>query len=101
MIDQPIDIRFYFLLFAFFATWFGACVGSFLNVCIYRIPRDESVVTPRSHCPHCNTLIPWYLNIPVASWLFLRGKCASCKGPIDSATPSWSCSPPCSFWRSS
>ena len=82
MIDQPIDIRFYFLLFAFFATWFGACVGSFLNVCIYRIPRDESVVTPRSHCPHCNTLIPWHLNIPVASWLFLRGKCASCKGPI-------------------
>ena len=80
MSDQ--EIRFFFLLFAGFATWFGACVGSFLNVCIYRIPRDESVVTPRSHCPHCNTLIPWYLNIPVVSWLCLRGKCASCKGPI-------------------
>ena len=80
MSDQ--DIRFFFLLFAFFATWFGACVGSFLNVCIYRIPRDESVVTPRSHCPHCNALIPWYLNIPVLSWLCLRGTCASCKGPI-------------------
>lgn len=80
---MPIDeIFFYFFLFALFSALFGACVGSFLNVCIYRIPRDESVITPRSHCPHCGTLIPWYLNIPVLSWCWLRGKCASCKGPI-------------------
>jgi leader peptidase (prepilin peptidase)/N-methyltransferase len=76
------DALFYFLLFALFSTLFGVSVGSFLNVCIYRIPREESIVTPRSHCPHCGTFIPWYLNIPVLSWCFLRGKCASCKGPI-------------------
>ena len=70
MSDQ--EIRFFLSLFAFFSTMFGACVGSFLNVCIYRVPRGESVVTPRSHCPHCNALIPWYLNIPVLSWLGSR-----------------------------
>jgi leader peptidase (prepilin peptidase) / N-methyltransferase len=76
------DTLFYFLLFAVFSTLLGVSVGSFLNVCIYRIPREESIVTPRSHCPHCGSFIPWYLNIPVLSWCFLRGKCASCKGPI-------------------
>jgi len=60
----------------------GACIGSFLNVCIYRIPAGLSIVSPSSRCPQCQTKIRWWQNIPIVSWLFLRGKCASCKAKI-------------------
>jgi len=60
----------------------GCLVGSFLNVCIYRMPRDLSIVSPPSHCPQCNYSIPWYLNVPLVTWLTLRGRCANCRAPI-------------------
>src|SRR5262245_10539922 len=56
----------------------GLFVGSFLNVVIHRVPKGESVVRPRSHCPGCGNEIAWYDNIPVLSWLLLRGRCRSC-----------------------
>ena len=60
------------------ALVFGAMIGSFLNVCISRLPAGESVVHPRSRCPGCGTQIAWYDNIPVLSWLLLRARCRSC-----------------------
>jgi len=57
---------------------FGACIGSFLNVCIHRLPAEESIVRPRSRCPGCRTPISWYDNVPVLSWLLLRARCRTC-----------------------
>lgn len=73
-------VPFHFWSLVFFV--FGCIVGSFLNVCIYRLPRGMSIVTPPSHCPHCQYAIPWYLNIPLVTWLALRGRCKNCGAPI-------------------
>lgn len=66
---------------------FGTVLGSFLNVCIYRIPREESIVFPPSHCPDCGHKIRFYHNIPVVSYLFLGGKCADCNSSISPLYP--------------
>ena len=73
-------VPFHFWSVVFFA--FGCIVGSFLNVCIYRLPLGQSVISPPSHCPNCQYSIPWYLNIPLVTWLSLRGKCRNCGAPI-------------------
>jgi len=66
---------------------FGLCVGSFLNVCIYRLPESKSIVHPRSMCPQCGTLIRFYDNLPILSYLLLRGKCRHCQAPISFRYP--------------
>jgi len=79
LIDPPFDHPIWLLP----AFLIGACIGSFLNVAIYRIPLGLSVNEPkRSFCPICKTPIPMSLNVPLVSWMWLRGKCASCKAPI-------------------
>jgi leader peptidase (prepilin peptidase)/N-methyltransferase len=60
----------------------GLAVGSFLNVCIHRLPRRQSLVSPGSRCPHCGYALRWFDNIPVVSYVLLRGRCRGCRGPI-------------------
>ena len=80
---MPFEV-YYFLGSAFIL---GSVVGSFLNVCIYRIPAGKSIVSPPSSCPHCGHQICWYQNIPILSYLFLGGKCSSCRAGISLRYP--------------
>jgi leader peptidase (prepilin peptidase) / N-methyltransferase len=73
-------VPFHFWSVTFFVL--GSMVGSFLNVCIHRLPLGQSIVSPPSHCPHCKYSIPWYLNMPLVTWLYLRGRCRNCGAPI-------------------
>jgi len=70
-----------------FAAIFGSTIGSFLNVCIYRLPRRESIVWPRSACPHCRRNLAWYENLPIVSYIWLRGRCRTCRGAISIRYP--------------
>jgi leader peptidase (prepilin peptidase)/N-methyltransferase len=69
------------------AALFGAVVGSFLNVCIYRLPRGKSVVWPSSACPNCGRELAWFENIPIVSYLVLWGRCRTCRYPISGRYP--------------
>jgi leader peptidase (prepilin peptidase)/N-methyltransferase len=79
---SPQDLTYILFLFVL-----GAAVGSFLNVVVWRLPRDESLVTPPSHCPKCSHRLAWFDNIPIFGWLLLRGKCRYCQTPISIRYP--------------
>ena len=72
---------------AVFAGIWGAMLGSFLNVCVWRLPRDESVIRPGSHCPGCGKPIAWYDNVPLLSWIVLGARCRHCRTPISVQYP--------------
>jgi leader peptidase (prepilin peptidase)/N-methyltransferase len=76
-----------FLLAQIYAFMIGACAGSFLNVCVHRWPRERSVMKPRSRCPSCGNQLAWFENIPILSWVALRGKCRCCDEPISPEYP--------------
>ena len=71
----------------FAAFLFGTIIGSFLNVCIYRIPQGQSLLHPGSHCPNCGVTVRWYQNVPLLSFVFLGGRCINCKVPISVRYP--------------
>lgn len=75
------------LVSALFLFAFGGCVGSFLNVVVYRVPDGRSVVTPPSRCPRCGAMLPWHDNLPVIGWLLLRGRCRRCRSRISVQYP--------------
>lgn len=83
LMSDPLEIFFAALSFIF-----GTMIGSFLNVVIHRVPNEESIVFPGSHCPNCSKTIKFYDNIPVIAWLFLGGKCRFCRQPISFRYPS-------------
>jgi leader peptidase (prepilin peptidase) / N-methyltransferase len=82
MFDAHIWAAVPFAFWVLVAFFLGSMVGSFLNVCIHRLPLGQSIVWPPSHCPHCQYAIPWYLNVPLFTWLYLRGRCRNCGAPI-------------------
>ncbi|MCK5836845.1 MAG: prepilin peptidase [Desulfobacula sp.] len=77
----------YFFYSGLIVFIFGICIGSFLNVCIYRIPENKSIITPGSFCPNCKKSLPFYCNIPIFSYLFLMGRCKFCHTPISIRYP--------------
>lgn len=83
------DLPLWLTLGAIGVWWFalGACIGSFLNVVVYRLPRGMSLIAPGSHCPNCKTPIRWRDNVPVLGWLMLGGRCRSCRQPIAARYP--------------
>lgn len=81
------EIQAFYVIAPYFAFVMGLIWGSFFNVCIYRIPAEQSVVTHSSRCPKCAAPILWYHNVPVLGWLVLKGKCYRCKLPISIQYP--------------
>lgn len=84
--SEFLDIRAYLIAYIII-SFFGLCIGSFLNVCIYRLPKNESLIKKSSHCMTCGAKIRFYDLVPVFSWLFLRGKCRNCGEKISGRYP--------------